>query len=104
MATLLDRILKTNLVDTDSTIGIHAFVGGFWGIKIAGNTTRADVIAWFSITPSEEPSLDEILALPSGSLLSRVSMVILVWTTLMLGESGTITKADAKTRLGLSLG
>ncbi len=96
--TLMTRLIDPN--PGEVKLPVHQFMAALAELA-RGEVTRAQVIAFFSLSASEETQLDEFIANQAGSgskLINRQE----IHDVLMLGEIGAYNVSQALTRLGIT--
>ena len=99
---LIDRIARDDPQPANGHISNHAFSAAMWFLS-KGDVTRAQVIAAFGMSVSDETQLDQIItfwgtlnATQKSEFHSRLEGAG------VLLETGLITRAKYKTLLGMS--
>lgn len=100
MADLFDRLFDE---DIEENIAVHYFRAAL-GDYATGNTTRAQIISFWSLDAEAVTDLDVLLTrIDSSGNLGKAIFLLELHDVMMIAEAGAKyqTKAEFKTRLGL---
>lgn len=86
-----------------ANIAVHYFRAAL-GDYATGNTTRTEIVAYWSLDTEAQTDLDVLLAvIDAGTAIQKVAFLLELHDVLMITEAGAKyqTKAEFKTRMGL---